>query len=174
MAEPLSPLSPLLHYVNNIDNVEKLPNISLHIAARFQNISLFRTGFFFTAPIFNLCYKTNAKGFAQCVSTLLRRKYAKNLIGLIQDEACVLCCPLATTLRIKMTIGSHWFGVCLPWKNPVCPGITVGLIYSWETGGWELSRNSSPAGGAPSPEGPTYSVLLKKPQQGYDPLLLSS
>lgn len=64
VAEPLSPLNLWVYYVNNIYNVEKLPSISFHIAARFQNISVFRAIFFLTAPIFNLGYKTSAKGFA--------------------------------------------------------------------------------------------------------------
>jgi len=57
-------------------------------------------------------------------------------------------------------------GACLLWENPVGPGRTGDLIYSWEIGIRKLSRNSShPDSRAPSPEGPTYSVLLKKLQQ---------
>lgn len=45
---------------------------------------------------------------------------------------------------------------------------------SWETGAWELSRNSSTLTRSPSLEGPTQTVLLKTLQQGYQLLLLSS
>lgn len=45
VAEPLSPLHLLVHYVGNISNVEKRPNSSLQMAARFPNISVFRTAF---------------------------------------------------------------------------------------------------------------------------------
>lgn len=67
VAEPLSPLTLRVHYVNNTYHMEKLPRISFCIAARVQDISVFRDAFFFfflTAPIFNLGYESSARGFA--------------------------------------------------------------------------------------------------------------
>lgn len=106
VAEPLSPLNLLVRYVN----VQRAPTVSFQTSTRFQNISVFGTVLSFTAPICNLCYKTPRPKVLRSMSIhyLFWWKYSKNLIWLIQDDACVLHCLPVTTLRIKINIGCHW------------------------------------------------------------------